>query len=246
MAGKYDNPTKQTWRGWAWNQVHRRVSPGSTVLCLAGDGGFDLEPGKKKGLVPVGIDRIQQNVRVFRRQGGVAICDDIHHQLFAMRPDAAILDFMGGLTDKNRKIIWDAFRICHCVVVNLMRGRDDVKTWRNARCQEKNRGKMCGLETAANIIRAAYDDDRTANETWLYIDDCLQSSRASETLALSVLDTLEPAYYSYRSKDCRSAIYYDSVALTNQIRWDCFSTRPQSVRKAAAAKALLTMRRSKN
>ena len=125
MAEKYDNPTKQTWRGWAWNQVKNRVHVGSRVLVLCGEYGHaDLWHGTKRGMEVVGVDLSDDCVEKFRNAGGVAIKDKLHRQVWSMKPDAVIADMLGGVTQNSFVDVIHATMLTKCIVWNGLAGRD--------------------------------------------------------------------------------------------------------------------------
>lgn len=268
MADKYDNATKQTWRGWAWNQIAQRVPPGSKVLCLAGDGGFDNAVALKKGLVPIGVDLSAQCVKTFRQNGGVAIQDKMHRAIITMQPDAVLLDECGDL-HAMQVANWALATVsCKAVVGNWQRGRSEsaAALWpglidievstigKDRRASPlhspKHRGRLALLIYCMMAVRAHRGDRIAAIDAdsgkHLFALSC---NREELQQALDVLTpAMLPAFHSYRSKD--GGAYFDSLAITlvNTACVQAASTpiMQRSKRKAAAAKALLTMRRNSN
>ena len=120
----YDNDTKRTWRGWAWNQISSRIPKGSLVGVLCGDIAADSDVSKKKGMRIVGFDLSPCAVDTFRDKGSVAVLDDITHQFDYLEMDAVILDELGGVTEKSLDRFSTSRQRCKSVVANYLRGRD--------------------------------------------------------------------------------------------------------------------------
>lgn len=252
MARKYDNPAKQTWRGWAWNQLQRRgVVAGSTVLVLAGDNAMDLAWAEKRGIHAIGVDFKNEFVKTYRRNGGIGICDNAHSQLFALKPDAVILDFTGGVTPKSLAFLRDCSRGCVAVIANFRRGQDTGYNPAGIEWIEKHRGRGALTKLVFNRMVELINDKNVDGD----IHDAIISSLedGSDEFILAMKEAYKPSYYSYKSQESKHSAYYDSIAISHpnpsvlkEIRDSTWCSDLGSKRKAAAAKALLTMRRNRN
>jgi hypothetical protein len=262
MAEKYDNPTKETWRGWAWNEIARRgVMPGENVMVLCGEHGGDIDHARRRGLNVIGVDVNQGCVENFRTKGGIAVRDKLHRQVILQKPSALIADMLGGLTPSSFADVILLSPILTALVWNGLRGRDEgigqiaeanhgkaVPVYKNGRFAgktliERHRGKIGFVSYCCWVGQFMCESDGNSVED-RFIDEVAKIAR--------------PSYYTYRTTESENAtIYYDSLAMT------MFDTRSRmlestsidlvdslrckkSRRKAAAAKALLTMRRNRN
>lgn len=268
----YDNATKDTWRGWAWNQVQSRVPPGSRVLVLCGDIAGDLKPAIRRGYEVVGVDLNPDCVDTFRINGGVAIKDNASAQIALMKPDACILDFKNGFNQGNMQTVFHASLNCKCVVANFLRGRDDIVSekrggipsqipplpnYRGRRLtawfhKPKHRGAMfvCNLACLHQLLTVEFGgldgfipDSELLNIAYgkmpctEYINRFCERSKTS--------------FNQYKSKDSNNVQVFDSFALNSLLKvreedLKPLDVRPSSIRKAAAAKAVLTKRRYSN
>ena len=247
MAEMYDNPTKETWRGWAWNQIAARINPGSLVVTLCGKTSLDAQYGFKRGMNVVGVDISQEGVDAYRDDGFVATCDKLHRQVWALKPDAVIFDMLGGITTPSMR---DPIRLSlftKASVWNGLRGRDNgvPNQVKRLLVPDYTNGRRSQAEVGIHRGRVAWAH-------WAGV--CLDA--AKKPLSQRYIDMLgewsRPAFQSYRSKD--SGQYFDSVAWTTEsLRVDpsnVVMTNSKrcnaSKRKAAAAKALITMRKNRN
>jgi hypothetical protein len=140
---KYNNQTKRVSRGWAWNQLVKRIGGSNMrrrkarIYCLIGDTTEDLVTAEKKGFSRynvVGVDLKKEAVEKWRAAGGLAIQAPIEVVLAfsKVRPAGVIADFCGGLTDTTYKAVLEG---CSrtvapgCIVMNLLRGRDKINTF---------------------------------------------------------------------------------------------------------------------
>jgi hypothetical protein len=263
----YENGTKQTWRGWAWNQVQKRVPPGSLVMVLAGDSSLDIGYARKRGLECVAVDVLDECVDKFRLKGGIAVKDKIHRQLINIKPDAVILDMLGGITPTSWGSPVAASMVCKAVVWNGLRGRDlgagrvadkigecSIPDYTSDRRKMTKIGKHRGKMGFSSLVQMHWD--AYCGRTALQVDDG-SGVRVGTEIPAEVVEvvasSLRPAFYSYRSKD--SGQYFDSCAWTNMQgvaegmkESKLADTRRcrKSRRKSAAAKALLTMQRQSN
>ena len=246
---KYNNPTKATWRGWAWNQMKKRLPPGSRVLVLAGNSAGDLKWGQRHGFECVAIDVDQKCVDYWRKVGGIAVRDDLHSQVRALQPRGVIADMTGGIRGETVGMLFDAALICDAVVANLRRGQDKGIRHHNGTVVNHlaNRRKRIEL-VAKHRGKIAF--------TYLakLIAEDFLSTEFDESAFESIGDITKPSFYSYKSQESKRSAYYDSVALSTSSFELSLEQRElmssgidqQSKRKAAAAKALLTMQRSLN
>lgn len=259
---RYNNATKATWRGWAWNQVAARVPRGSTVMVLCGDTAADEEAARKRGLYCVGVDRNEDCVVNFRDNGGIAVKDCISNQLIHQRPDAVILDFLGGLTPVSVSIFSLATLTCKAVAANFLRGRDTLgkqlsDTYGGMKLHSyvkdrptvvncgRHRGKVMYCTFLHNLVDQAWARRKILSE--------VEEANFVKKFACKY----RPCFYSYESKDSKG-LHYDSIVITSGLVSDetvaglekasrMFTTKKgiESRRKAAACKAVLTMRKKK-
>jgi hypothetical protein len=259
---KYNNATKQTWRGWAWNRVAEKLIPGQKVMVLVGDGSFDLSVGISKGFEVIGVDLQPDNVSKFRSLGGVAILDTIENQLYSFKPDAVIFDYTGGITKDRMRAVSDACRFCSVVVANFLRGRDPlaVSLSRDLRPivsdGEKHRGRIAAAFTALDLSRRLFEGiDGLDDDRYLYMSDIRQDAIKGDgqkaiEFCMEMLRLHSPCYYSYRSKDSNQQ--FDSVCMSMPatvvagVRPTVRADNLKSNRLAAAAKAVATKRREMN
>src|SRR5690606_15930967 len=119
--------TKQTWRGWAWNQLGGRLAPGSRVMVLCGEyGRADIDHANRRGFECVGIDVSRECVDAFRSANGVAVLDKLHRQMLLIQPDGVILDMLGGMTRQSMiDPLWCSL-VAKAIVWNGLRGRDPL------------------------------------------------------------------------------------------------------------------------
>lgn len=261
IFGMYDNATKDTWRGFVWNQVADRLKrcPGAQqrVCVLAGDIAADREHATKRKLECVAVDCNLSAVKTFRKAGGVAVQDQLQNQLLALQPSAVIADLVSGLDFRVFRMFVTAQLLCDVVVFNLLRGRDkgmgeyarDIAnvglrvpevTGRRVRWVPvgKHRGRMLfaqGMRLTAKTVMS-----------WQGM-----SLEAADAYLEKFCVAMSPRFYSYQSKD--SSQYFDTVVVTTQClsKYNDSESRnllracaPKvSRRRAAAAKALLTMRK---
>lgn len=153
MAGldSYQNATKETWRGWAWNQIVERLAPGKhlswkakcrsmqdkTILYLCGPDDVDREMGLKRGfqnhnLIACDIDK--DCIVTVRKNGGIGVSSSLSDVLWMWpmdwRIDAVLADFTCGANYQTimtfgRSLIHSSGVNGGCVaVVNLLRGRE--------------------------------------------------------------------------------------------------------------------------
>lgn len=247
MAEMYDNPTKETWRGWAWNQIAARINPGSLVMTLCGQSDADAKCAIKRGFRVVGVDVNQKGVDAYRKAGHVAVCDKLHRQVFCIKPDAVIFDMLGGATKLSMGDPIQLSLFTRAAVWNGLRGRDiKVPTpTKQLLIPDYTTGRK--LRTSVGIHRG-----KLAWVHWAGVVLAYAKVPLSEDYVNMLGELSRPAFQSYKSKD--GGQYFDSVAwTTSQLTVDPKlvglndSKRcNESKRKAAAAKALLTMQRRKN
>ena len=227
---KYENGTKQTWRGWVWNRLAERIPPGSTVIVLAGDGGFDFSHGSKKGFEVIGCDLNKSCVNAFEKIGGIAIQDRIEEQIKALKPDAAILDFTGGFSEKTSYAIQTANTHCKVVAVNLLRGRDpfavDIREWQGGALPHNLRLHRGMIAFVWEVLMRTRYELCVAKPDWFSLDPRsstppdymshlrrkVRNERRLVRLFTGILaERQRLVHYSYKSKDSgNSALYFDS------------------------------------
>jgi hypothetical protein len=242
MNARYENGTKETWRGWVWNRLAEILPRGSRVLCLCGDTAGDLPLARKHKFSVVGIDVQRRCVDAFRAEGGTAAQMEIGDAILALQPDGVIIDAMGGITGNSffKPFLWSLFP--KVTVWNLLRGRDpDVEVIR-ADAQERNRAKLVWnyvLGTShlfyrdnclsAQDMRAEYEEKVNIIKT---LGRCVIAKglllSAAKVGAERLVETCyiptrvwamyerdgKPLFYSYRSKD--SGCVYDTCLWQNR------------------------------
>lgn len=252
MATRYDNPTKQTWRGWQWNQVRSRISRSNRkplAVALAGDTAEDLRHANKHGIECVAVDNKMRCVKNFRKAGGLASQADLHDYLIAIQPTILLADLTTGVTPDALAMMLDAIGFCDSVAFNFQRGRDRgirqlsgvVPQYRRQRERVdvpigKHRGK----------ISLAYVS-RLVAEAWYGVNPGQKMLPAD--VSEDMFQAMKPEYESYKSKD--GGNYFDSIVLTTAAfrlqggeakrleGWASAEARS----RAGAAKACLTKRR---
>lgn len=271
---KYKNRTKKLWRRWAWNEMGRRLPPGSSVMVYAGDSAMDYQEGLRRGFEVHAVDIVEENVKKFREEGGIATTDKFHRQQLAGPTDGAIIDALGGITDDSfRTPVGAANLFCKVIAWNGLRGRDpdavrltedkgdftfydftnpDKPRLTNA--NDKHRGKKAWLLMACHnysIMANGCFEDRLGLGIQVYNRDIIR------TFSLMT----KPAFYSYQSEDSNQI--FDSVVFrsfhggVDELRsihkstWDISQCKRQktlkkSKQRAAARKAVATARRNSN
>lgn len=107
MNSFYDNPRKAPWRGWAWNQIRKRMLcpvNESLVLYLCGPAPLDARKAFNKGFKKHNLLAISNDVchvRAMRRHKLYAIHADLQTLLAAwpvdFRVDGVLADFCGNI-----------------------------------------------------------------------------------------------------------------------------------------------------
>lgn len=221
---KYSNPTKDTWRGWVWNQIAKRLPKNSTVVYLCGDyPERDKYFAEKHSLKGIGVDVNPIAVEKSRKNGAVAVHDDVASQIYAMQPDGAILDMLGGFTNNSFSVFEAAKVTCKAFCWNGMRGRDHAisRVYSELALQDftvldfgtklkRPIESSCGLHRGK--LMWAFSSMDAAIDSSLHLTgkygECDEYSVQAMLHASSELS--RPAFYTYRSKDGGS--YFDSVA----------------------------------
>ena len=135
-----NNPQKRHQRRWQANQVLGRLhefdrSPSDCVVSLCGHDDGDRRAFTNKGfdeLNFLSVDRLQDNVRRVRGDGGLAVRGELADVIAAWpatpRVCALLLDFCGGLNEGNwhtvRRLDFNPATRGAVVAVNMQRGRD--------------------------------------------------------------------------------------------------------------------------
>lgn len=258
----YDNATKDTWRGFVWNQVADRLKrcPGTKqrVCVLAGDIAADRECATKRKLECVAVDCNLSAVKTFRKAGGVAIQDQLVNQIRVLQPSAVIADLVCGITPSVREMYFDAIFLCDVVVFNLLRGRDKGvgEYVRAARKHNIEVPEVVGRNMQWAPVNKHRGRLLFASAVGALARDCCGTggSNADDEIARFIEKEaweMMPRYYSYQSKD--SGQYFDTVVVTSNIfsrytsveirKRERLSAPKASRQRAAAAKAILTTRR---
>jgi len=229
----YDNGTKETWRGWAWNQVASRCIAGSAVGVLCGGIAADYEVSRKKGFTVIGVDTQEECVNTFRKKGGVAIKDDILSQMKFSKFEAIILDELGGLTKNSMYRFSRSGYQCQCIVANYLRGRDPLAVEMQKHLNgftvpvklkdrsverievNKHRGVLAWVWNRAPAvadIMAGLEEEEWGLFTLEELLGCSDYRPSFQEAIDYVAGKENPKFYSYKSKD--SGQYFDSVAFT--------------------------------
>lgn len=139
----YDNVTKGQARGWAWNRLTQQI-PGrlerkkARIFCLIGDTTNELEAGISKGFSRhniIGVDVKKEAVIMWRKAGGLAIQIPLEAAIAfsKIRPQGVIADFHCGINDMTFKTFLQAVACTDmpgCIIINMLRGRDQVEDFR--------------------------------------------------------------------------------------------------------------------
>lgn len=262
---RYTNATKATWRGWAWNQVQKRSPKRALVMCLCGDSAQDLQYAKKRGLRCVGVDMNKDCVATFRKAGGVAVQGQLSSMAMMVKPHAVIADMLGGITQRNAMDPVLLLSFFHGFVWNGLRGRDQIGAsisrvqgnnlipdYSTGRCRWVEQGKHRGKAVFMLAVSVAWQAHIGMP---LQIDDgngCSLEHREVPRWFVQFVGRLRrPCYASYRSKD--GGQWFDSVAMTGdkktemlgELEWRNSHKTRGKLRRAAAAKAMLTIRYGK-
>lgn len=138
----YDNRNKDEARRWAWNRICERIPnvlrKKARVYTLIGDTTLELEVALSKGFSDInviGVDVREEPVQRWREAGGLAIQAPIAAVVAfsKVKPQGVIADFCSGISVKNFNSFTMAFArtaIPGCVVINMLRGRDEVNKFR--------------------------------------------------------------------------------------------------------------------
>jgi hypothetical protein len=262
----YDNGTKKSARCWCWNQVCQRVPKGSTVMVLIGDTDYELKEGTRRGMNVIGVDVREESVSLFRKNGGIAVCDDFMVQMQNIKPEAIIFDGLSGITKYSEKLIAEAGYYVKVIVWNGLRGRDslaknhkllssdeEIDVYRKGRkIATRNPGihramLMYAFSLFSDIVRFEYYMDLYRPEKLEARLEAIGEMNLHQDLKLRKYLTgrHKPEFMTYRSKD--SGQYFDAGAW-NTVLSGCTDLKTsygstKSQRKSAAAKALLTMRK---
>lgn len=250
---KYQNATKDTWRGWAWNQIEARVGKSRSydkklVCVLAGESAGDMPHAERRNFDCIAIDKNIDCVKTYRDKGGVAVQGDLVSQVLCHEPHAVIADMLGGATRKNIAGMLDLAICSKAVVLNLLRGRDKgmselesqylIPDFSSGRKQVVPIGKHRGAMACFVVALAVAKEFKLVRE----------DEDGNTRLNGKVLEAFRPAFYSYKSKN--GGQVFDSVAIsTDWLEADMpmhdvakKMVSKQQRNRAAAAKAILTMK----
>lgn len=226
----YDNGTKETWRGWAWNQISMRCPAKSKIGVFCGDVAADYEVATKKGFTPVGVDIVENCVTAFRKKGGVAIHEDVTSVVRFFDFDGFILDELGGVTKSSAHRLKVVQRGCFAVVANYLRGRDSTGA---DLCRQLNFLTVPIKNKSRHMVRLPINKHRGLI-AWVFtnvlpiadFEFCFDAVSLTRKIAsFSYKERLQVLVdyfakesniqvFSYRSKD--SGQYFDSVAYSNK------------------------------
>lgn len=260
----YDNPTKDSWRGWLWNRIVERLpefrgampSPGSarmrqvtsqkTVLYLAGPDDGDRPHALKRGFAHenlIALDRCRTVVNKVRGRGVVAInadlCDSVSHWPHDWTLDVIVADFTCGF-GKTAESLLQALLSSAAVTdrtviaINLLRGRDGISN--------EMREWLCDelLDETKNravlwLTALLWDC------SWFLTNDGKSRGRKPDDLMLRRMSEHANAdWLSYPSRYERSAHWFDSAVFVFPLK--CHRSLPTSLvsRKITAARAVRT------
>ena len=234
---KYNNPIKQTARGWSWNRICERIKSKDArrrarVFCLIGDTTKELEAAKSKGFSlfnVIGVDIRPEPVKAWREAGGLAVQAPLECVLALSKysPQAVIADFCGGLTEKSFNTMVLALARTEypgCVVINLLRGRDHIDKFRmkglNKACDTFNKPELKQLTKKRSIL-VMYELFHRIYGPQIFseIEETESLTKQQfrkvdelfETHWKKFVETLSPDFYDYKSADSNQ--YFDSLAL---------------------------------
>lgn len=233
-------------------------------MVLIGDTDYEFHEARKRGMHAIGIDIRKESVDTFRKSGGIAICDDFVVQMKNIKPDAIIFDGVSGMTKYTITLVAQACLYTTAVVWNGLRGRDKMaKEWQEDfadfeidvyRKGRKVAKREAGIHRGMLMYSWAFYEELENLDTFCELSYPPEiTSKAGEMLWRVhkyrdfVMNHNKPEFMSYRSKD--SGQYFDTAAWTpimpagNYLPGSHGSAR--SRRKSAAAKALLTMQKSR-
>lgn len=245
---RYSGRRKRAWRRMIWTAIRKNHPEGSLVVCLCGDDGHDIEQAKRTGMRVVGVDLKQDNVMQFRRRGGIAIQADVEDVLHCLEPEAVILDY---LQDIDCMRLFPRLKVGATVVFNFQRGRtvtgvridraeiEGVIEFvrRNGDISPKNRGLYAAC--LRSLIPVLYSRESILGLPGFNLHYAFAKRFAAEKPVEA------NNIFSYISDGTRS-LTFDSVILKNMLAFQKNDriVPIETIRRVAAAKALLTM--SKN
>lgn len=233
---KYDNPVKGAARGWAWNRINERIRTKdlrrrARVFVLIGDTTEELRVAQTKGFSRfnvIGVDTRPEPVKMWRDSGGIAIQAPIEAVVAFSKvaPHAIIADFCGGINDISFDTFSVAMSRCQrpgCIVMNLLRGRDQVEEFRKMPIQmledaglgriSKKRSVIVLLE----IFRQLYRDDIISDlsiETWPPTMEQLELVQKEFDRHFDRFkQRLQPDFYEYKSRDSNQ--WFDTIAINS-------------------------------
>jgi hypothetical protein len=242
---KYVNITKRSARGWAWNQLKKRIRhpKKARVYCLIGDTTEELETAQKKGFSPynvIGVDVQEEAVRRWRQAGGLAIQAPIEAVInfSKVQPHGVIADFCGGLTEMSFRTFEIAIyktAISGGIVMNLLRGRDEIKKFRPEGLENflKSNDQMSQMIKKRSVVLlyqlfdCLYRDHPDIVDCTERMRQLAKSERMLrkhigvfrelqdrvDTYFEEFRDKLAPEFYEYKSQD--SSQMFDSLAINS-------------------------------
>jgi len=234
----YSNGTKETWRGWQWNQIVKRLCGGKklgpaatkeilqqkVVAYLVGPEDKDREIAIKKGfrsenLLAIDID--DNKVASVRKAGGIAISGSLQQILLewpcVLKLDAVIGDFCGGFNNSFKQfadclLVSKAVKKDTIISVNLLRGREpNLKSDLEGNdSQIKHRG-VFALSYFYWKIQRLFIAELFAATGHVNCDCCKEKNEQR------LIHSMNPVTYSYRSGNQ----YFDSVVFSHILNDSC-------------------------
>jgi hypothetical protein len=268
MVDRFDFEAKNIWRQWAWNQLSSRLRKGDRVIVLCGDGISDAIEAEKRGFDCIGVDVKLESVKNWRKHGRSAIQDSVLSQIKLLKPNGCILDWYGGSSKESYDTSLVASSQCDATVLNFLRGREGTRhsiarlnaTKKRIRvvdslgfseefCVKGRRRKTCELSPSHRGRGFFFDLFNTA--LMIGCDELdIDFERYCDhfgSFLYAYSSQLKPSYRSYKSVLNDTVRFYDSVCIsgTGGISFeDRDPCKRKSIQKAAAFKAIATMRRT--
>lgn len=246
--GKYNNITKAQARGWSWNQLVKRIPHKlnrrkARVYVLIGDTTLDLEKAISKDfheLNVVGVDVRKEPVEAWRKAGGLAIQAPMEAvvALSKVPPKGVIMDFCSGINDTVYRTFNTALLnmpLGGCIVVNMMRGRDQIKKFRDEKLMKlaevvspktaegcKKRSYVLIMDMFQSLMMKNPNFQEKVDELHGLMDRMIENPknlRAYRQADAYFLDELfapfhrriNPSFHSYKSEDSNQ--YFDMLSV---------------------------------
>tara|TARA_Y100000034_G_C6826553_1_gene372702 strand:- start:215 stop:1105 length:891 start_codon:yes stop_codon:yes gene_type:complete len=238
---KYNNPIKGSARGWSWNRICERIRTKderrrARVFVLIGDTTEELRVAQSKGFSHfnvIGVDLRPEPVKAWREAGGLAIQAPIEVvvSLSKVAPQAVIADFCGGITDMSVNTFLIALLRCKtpgCVVMNMLRGRDQIEDYRCvpmgmlAEAGLDGMGKKRSTIILLDLFRRLYREEIISDlgiDRWPPTKVQMEEIQACFNERFDEFKRiLRPDFHEYKSVDSNQ--YFDSLAVDTTMRID--------------------------